>query len=59
MQAGVQTIVVSILGILSSLGGNHILVAGLTLTLWIPGQTLFASTSSYASLEGCLYDIGC
>jgi len=33
-------------------GGNYqvattLLVAGPTLTLWIPGQTLFASTSSY------------
>jgi len=26
------------------------LVAGLTLTLWMPGQTLFASTSSYSGL---------
>jgi len=27
-----------------------LLVAGPTLTLWIPGQTLFKSTSSYSSL---------
>jgi len=27
-----------------------LLVAGSTLTLWIPGQTLFASTSSYSNL---------
>jgi len=27
-----------------------LLVAGPTLTLWIPGQTLLASTSSYSSL---------
>ena len=27
-----------------------LLVAGPTLTLWIPGQTLFASTSSYSRL---------
>ena len=27
-----------------------LLVAGLTLTLWMPGQTLFASTSSYSGL---------
>jgi len=30
--------------------GNRTPVAGPTLTLWIPGQTLFASTSSYPSL---------
>jgi len=27
-----------------------LLVAGSTLTFWIPGQTLFASTSSYSSV---------
>jgi len=27
--------------------GNALLVEGLTLTLWMPGQTLFASTSLY------------
>jgi len=27
-----------------------LLIAGSTQTLWIPGQTLFASTSSYSSL---------
>ena len=27
-----------------------LLVAGPTLTFWIPGQTLFASTTSYSSL---------
>jgi len=33
-----------------------LLVAGPTLTLWIPEQTLFASTSSYSALfKGCLY----
>jgi len=32
-----------------------LLVAGPTLTLWIPGQTLFASTSSsQVSFKGCL-----
>ena len=31
-----------------------LLVAGPTLTLWIPGQTLFASTSSYSSLDQSL-----
>ena len=29
---------------------NALLVAGLTLVLWIPEQILFASTSSYSSL---------
>ena len=33
-----------------------LLVAGPTLTFWIPGQTLFASTSSYSSL--ILYNVG-
>jgi len=36
-----------------------LLVAGSTLTFWIPWQTLFASTSSYSSvveIAGCLYN---
>jgi len=36
---------------------NALLVAGPTLTLWIPGQTVFASTSSYSRrVKGCLYN---
>jgi len=36
-----------------------LLVAGSTLTLWIPGQTVFASTSLYSScVRGCLYNAG-
>ena len=33
-----------------------LLVAGPTLTFWIPGQTLFASTSPI--FKGCLYNVG-
>ena len=36
-----------------------LMVAGPILTFWVPGQTLFASTSLYSSLvQGCLYNVG-